>query len=1237
MPCESGCCGPPKDPAPTPEPTAPHGTKSGLIDTDDRVTEGDGKAGIGNIESLKAREGTKDCCGSEIDKPTSCSEANPIELNETCQDQCCASAAADEDGRNVDRINTAGDCQDGCCGSVNVEQDDCGKGVSSVDTGVVDSCCVSNTATEENCKKKCCGDDTIKETNVASADKVTLKDDCKKGCCGDSVEDDSGIVDVGNNASKPNESCGPKVKAEENCNKSCFLKSQEEKVPSCCEGKTSPCCDSTCIERLALRECTSGRRFNRKRAEGCTGGRDGKPCRGHARTVRETYQAKLEALGCICRALLALGQESCCAPRDRSSFDKKRASVSSLRTRNSVDSCCVPGPSKPVCGTNRGLRTKRAGRSASPKFKSGGCADECCAVTNAPSIVGSCADSCCGDGDPPAAFQLLCKSGADITNVNDLERGVSGTEHVVLSISGMTCTGCETKLKRTLATVDAIKNIKTSLVLARAEFDLDVGIGSVDDVIKHLERTTEFKCEKITSQGASVDLLSPGQPEDLISQPWPAGVTDIRVVDSKTVHVEFDAGVVGARDLVEKGWNSPMKLAPPRADPTLEAGGKHVRHVGMMTLLSVVLTVPVLVMAWAPLPDNEIAYGSASLALATIVQVAIAGPFYPTALKSLIFSRMIEMDLLIVLSTSAAYIFSVVSFGYLVSHKPLSTGEFFETSTLLVTLIMVGRYVSALARQKAVESISIRSLQVSTATIIDTSGQEKEIDSRLLQYGDTFRVAPESRIPTDGTVISGSSELDESMVTGESRAIEKYAGSSVIAGSINGSGTLNIQLTRLPEDNTISNIAGMVDEAKLSKPRIQDIADRVASYFVPAVVTLTIITFAVWIAVGVAVRKQSGSEATIQAVTYAITVLIVSCPCAIGLAVPMVIVIASGVAAGKGVIFKSADSIEVAYKTLHVVFDKTGTLTHGKLSVSRESYVTGDPEATKSLLLGLVGSIKHPVSAAVAAHLKANGISPAPVSDSKTLTGKGVEGTISGRMLRAGNSRWLCLSSDPAVESFLSQGYTVFCFTVDGTLVALFALEDSVRPEAFATVSKLQASNVSVHILSGDDDGAVQAVASQLNIPEVNVHSRCNPADKQEYIQQLLATPSTNVSKSGNKPKKPVVMFCGDGTNDAVALAQATIGVHMNAGTDVARSAADVVLMRPSLTGILTAIAVSRKAIHRIAFNFSWSFVYNLFAILLGSGAFVNARIPPEFAGLGELASVLPVIAAAVLLRWSKL
>jgi Cu2+-exporting ATPase len=802
----------------------------------------------------------------------------------------------------------------------------------------------------------------------------------------------------------------------------------------------------------------------------------------------------------------------------------------------------------------------------------------------------------------------------------------------------MTCTGCETKLKRTLGTLAALTNLKTSLVLARTEFDIDPRKVSAEEVIKHLHRTTEFKCERVTNQGSSLDIICSSDPVDIVNGPWPDGVIEIKVTGKNTICVDFDAKVIGARDLLQGGWKEPMQLAPPRGDLTLETGAKHVRHVGYMTILSAVLTIPVLVLAWAPLPEREIEYASASLALATIVQVVVAGPFYPKALKALVFSKVIEMDLLIVLSTSAAYIFSVVSFGYLVDHRPLSTGQFFETSTLLVTLIMVGRYVAALARQKAVESISIRSLQTSNAALVKEDGTEEEVDTRLLQFGDVFVVSPDSRLPTDGTVLSGSSEIDESMLTGESKPVEKHVGSPVVAGSINGSGTLQVRLTRLPGDNTISTIADMVDEAKLSKPKIQDIADQVASYFVPVVISLTIITFVTWVGVGIGVRKQSGSEAVIQAITYAITVLIVSCPCAIGLAVPMVIVMATGIAADHGVIFKTAESIEVACRATDVVFDKTGTLTEGKLSVVMEYYDedVSKTESTKSLLLGLIGSNKHPVSSAVAAHLASSSTTASTVLDPKNITGKGVEGrTSSGQVLCAGNSRWLPVSSHPQVQSVLSQGSTAFCFTVDGTLAAVYGLDDTLRDDALSTVSKLHEAGIATHILSGDDDGAVRAVAALVGIPDGNIRSRCSPGDKQGYIQDLLSAPTT--IKTGRKGSKPVVVFCGDGTNDAVALAQATIGIHMNEGTDVAQSAADVVLMRPHLSGVLTAIAVSRKSMRRVAFNFGWSFVYNLFAILLAAGAFVNARIPPEYAGLGELVSVLPVIAAAMLMRWSKI
>ncbi|KAJ5414989.1 hypothetical protein N7509_000087 [Penicillium cosmopolitanum] len=911
-----------------------------------------------------------------------------------------------------------------------------------------------------------------------------------------------------------------------------------------------------------------------------------------------------------------------------------------------ADSCClktnslVEAPASacvgPCCGTSKNMITKepfiahssgsccKSSKQDIVQIPKTSCTKSCCPEIQPINPQGSSADASCSSAVPEPG-PVIDK--APFQDVTDIEDQGTGKESVVLSISGMTCTGCETKLTRTLGSFPAVEDLKTSLVLSRAEFNVDLRLGSVEQIMKHLERTTEFKCERVQNQGFSLDLIVPDDSSKLISQPWPEGVHDTSLVDEQTVRVVFDPKVVGARDLTEKIWGPPIELAPLRGDLSLEAGNKHVRHVGYMTLLSVVLTIPVLVMAWAPLPEREVAYSTTSLALATIVQVLIAGPFYPKALKALFFSRVIEMDLLIVLSTTAAYIFSVVSFGYLIAEKPLSTGQFFETSTLLVTLIMVGRWVAALARQRAVESISIRSLQPSTAILVDEeTGREREIDTRLLQYGDSFKVLPDTKIPTDGTVINGSSEVDESMLTGESRPVEKYPESVVIAGSINGPGVMTVRLNRLPSENTIHTIAAMVDEAKLSKPKLQDLADRVAAYFVPIIVLLTIITFVIWVAVGMTIRGYDGSEATIQAITYAITVLIVSCPCAIGLAVPMVIVITSGIAAERGIIFKSADAIELAHKTAHVVFDKTGTLTRGKLSVVAEDCVDGDK---LPILLGLIENSRHPVSVSVASHLKDAGVIASTIPESKSLTGKGIEAVFGDQNLRAGNSRWLDLSNHKLVQPMLARGYTVFCFTIEDDFVAVYGLEDELRPDAAGTVENLKMRGVSVHVVSGDDDGAVQTLASKLGIPNNNVRSRSSPSDKKDYIQKLLD------DRTGRK--ESVVVFCGDGTNDAVALARATIGVHMNEGTDVAQSAADVVLMRPSLAGIPTMMNASRRAIYRIKFNFTWSFVYNTFAVLLAAGAFVNARIPPEFAGLGELVSVLPVIAAAVLLRWSKI
>ncbi|THZ69766.1 heavy metal translocatin [Aureobasidium pullulans] len=1028
-----------------------------------------------------------------------------------------------------------------------------------------------------------------------------------------------------------------------------------EVVPPCCEGIASNCCDGrhldlklncepllimcteTCLDELAFRECDKDGCVENVHEIGSTTGftrRKGIACDKHVKSVRQRWATKLETLGCLCRSLLAMNQSTCCT-----SSRKQRPTVvgsTIISRKRSAGSLQKKVP------YNRSISTGSTSGSASQKGQSMGpnknacctgkistaCRDERVVLDEALIISPTCTKtrkaSCCAD---KVVSPMIAEAA-------DPERGTYTTEHVVIGISGMTCTGCETKLNRTLGNLP-ISNLKTSLVLGRAECDLNPTMMSAADIVLHLERTTEFKCTELTTRGSELHVIPESDMKTFLRQDWPEGVTAMEKISKSTVRICFDTKIVGARHLLQ-GLQPSAKLAPQDGDPSLSAGSKHVRHVGRTTLLSAALTIPVLVLSWAPLAPRPVVYGSLSLALASLVQIVIAGPFYPNALKALFFSRIVEMDLLIVLSTSAAYIFSVISFAYILSGNPLSTGEFFETSTLLVTLIMVGRYVSALARQKAVESVAMRSLQGSKAILVtEDPNTEVEIDARLLHYDDVFKVMPDSRFVTDGVVFSGVSEANEAMVTGESKPVEKSPGSTVIAGSVNGFRTLLIRTTRLPGKNTISSIADMIDEAKLSKPKLQDIADKVASYFVPVIIALSIITFCIWIAIGTAVRGQSASEATVQAITYAITVLIVSCPCAIGLAVPMVVVIANRVAAERGVVFKSAHVVELGCKVTHVIFDKTGTLTTGEPAVVAEEYLTGDPEVVRSQLLGLVSGIKHPVAVAIASHLVENEVAAVQIANVRSVAGKGVEAAVSeDTTIRAGNSRWLGIETRPRVHHLLSQGYTVFCVEIGGSLCAVFGLQDQPRAEAVTVVKTLQERGIVVSIVSGDDKKAVATTASLLGIS--TFRAQCSPADKRDFIQSIANAPT-------NRKKKPLTLFVGDGANDGPALAQATIGVHISPASstsdiasDAARAAADAVLLRPTLEGLLLLTAISKAAVRRIAFNFIWSFVYNLFAVLLAAGAFVNVRIPPEYAGLGELVSVVPVVVVAVMLKWVK-
>ncbi|RPD64500.1 heavy metal translocatin [Lentinus tigrinus ALCF2SS1-7] len=953
-------------------------------------------------------------------------------------------------------------------------------------------------------------------------------------------------------------------------------------------------------------------------------------CGEHRTIARGRYNDTLAAFGCVCRALLARGLKSCCTANGKAVAGpgsskqstrlvfKGRASHESSRPA-SVHSCC----GKSDCGGGPALSIRSIPYRGHADVGSRSAKSRSCA-----SVDSCCREDCCGGGSCGDGTSIEEKSEHVALDIVEKPVVDGSMEHTVLAVKGMTCTGCENKLIRTLRGISAIRNVKTSLVLCRAEFDFDKDATDVASLVQLIEKRSGFSAEVIKA-GSTRDLLLtvPRALQDkMLNMPRPLGVEAFARTDKDNLRVTYDPNVVGPRQVFEFYESYSPVLAPEPPDPAIMAGAKHIRSLAVRAALSATLTIPVLVMTWAPLPPHPRAYSIASLVLATIVQVGITGPFYLSSLKSLMFSRLVETELLIVLSTTAAYVYSVVAFTFDMLDRPLATGEFFETSTLLVTLIMVGQVVSAVARQRAIEAISIRSLQERTACIVLPDSTESVVDVRLLHYEDTFKVLPDSAIITDGEVTSGTSTVDESMMTGESRPVEKGPGSAVIAGTLNGPSTLFVKVKRLPGENTISDIARMVDDARFSRARVQEAVDWICGWFVPVVLVLALITFAVWMAVGVAVRHQSKGEAAVTALTYAISVLAISCPCAIGLAVPMVILIAGGVGAKLGLVFKAATTIEQARKVNHVVLDKTGTVTEGKLAVVSRFVDDATEFDVQAVVAEFIATSRHPVSRAVAANLAGTAATQGSVEKIEMVTGKGVQGTLLGQDIRGGSAGWLGLEAHPAVQPFIAQGLTTFCVVHGDRLLAAFGLSDTLRPEAVEVIRKLTARNIRVSILSGDHPNAVFSTAAELGIPAERVRASCLPADKQAYIKELTAQGDT-------------VLFCGDGTNDAVALAQAAIGVHLHTGDGAgvaASTAADVVLTHPSLTGILTLLELSEAVARRIALNFGWSFVYNLVAILLAAGAFVHVRVAPAYAGLGEIVSVLPVVVVALQLKWFK-
>jgi Cu+-exporting ATPase len=582
-----------------------------------------------------------------------------------------------------------------------------------------------------------------------------------------------------------------------------------------------------------------------------------------------------------------------------------------------------------------------------------------------------------------------------------------------------------------------------------------------------------------------------------------------------------------------------------------------------------------------------------------------------------------DMNTLVAVGSGAAFLYSafVVLFPKWLPSSVNPYHVYFDSAAVIIALILMGRVLEARAKHKTSEEIhKLMNIQPKTARVI-RENSEREIPVTDVLVGDRIMVRPGELIPVDGIVISGLSSVDESMVTGESFPVEKHIGDKLIGGTINKNGSLQIRAAAVGADTVVAHIIKLVEEAQGSKAPIQHLADRIASIFVPVVLFIALGAFGVWyLAVGIGFAS---------ALINSIAVLVIACPCALGLATPTAIMVGTGIGASLGVLIKNAESLERACSVQTMVFDKTGTITLGKPSVTDiKTFGSMDEQSLLKFAASLENKSEHPLSTALVKEAKNRSITLVEADSFQSKTGYGVTGTVSGSSVVAGSEelvKSLSLDLSPAgkiAAEFSGQGKTSVYIAVDGKLAGIIAVADTMNPTSKKAVEDLKRLGLEVVMLTGDNPGTAQIIAGQAGIKRV--FSRVLPDEKFAKIKAL---------QGEGKTEKRIVAMVGDGINDAPALAQADVSIAMGSGTDVAMETADVTLMKSDLNGVVQAIQLSRRTMRTIKQNLFWAFVYNSIGIPLAALGLLN----PMFAAGAMAFSSVSVVTNSLRLRSVKL
>ena len=762
-----------------------------------------------------------------------------------------------------------------------------------------------------------------------------------------------------------------------------------------------------------------------------------------------------------------------------------------------------------------------------------------------------------------------------------------------LTLEGMTCASCAVRIEKGLKKVPGIKDASVNLATEQATVTYDPAQTNLEQMVQKVE-AVGYK--------AFPQVSSPQKPVQEETASDLSGTTETPVVSIS------QADEQGRRKQAE------------------------IRHKRNLLMLGIVLTVPVVILSMFFM--NRFPGENALLLVLTTPVWAIVGwEFHRGAIKTLRHGSA-NMDTLISVGSTAAYVMSVVA-TFL--PQVVGSGTFYDTAALIVTLIFLGKYLEARAKGQTNEAIKkLIGLQARTAHVV-RNGQEVELPIEQVHVVDELIVRPGEKIPVDGVVLSGISSVDESMITGESIPVEKRTDDALIGATINQRGLLHMRATKVGADTLLASIIRMVEQAQGSKAPIQRLADTISSIFVPVVLVIAALTFIGWTIIGnlTGVGQTAGmmgaSSPWIIAIVAAVAVLVVACPCALGLATPTAIMVGTGKGAEQGILIKGGESLERIQAVKAVLLDKTGTITKGKPELTDVVTLPGTPEDE---MLRLVAEAEqgseHPLAAAIVEGAKARGIAlNTHLEHFTALPGRGLQANVEGHDVLVGTRRLLSDFSiayqdvQEQLESLEQQGKTVMLVAIDRTIAGMVAVADTVKVGSAQAVQQLQLQGLTVWMITGDNRRTAQAIATQVGIPPARVLAEVLPEDKANQVKHL-------------QEQGMVVAFAGDGINDAPALVQADAGIAMGTGTDIAMEASDITVVKGNLKSVVTALALSRATLRTIKQNLFWAFAYN---VILIPAAMLSPLIPflrenaPIFAAAAMALSSVTVVSNSLRLR----